>query len=67
MTQNNKEKEGIQLVCPRCGRGDTNRINPNGEREEPWFYKGKNPFYAPCPHCKTSVNILKQTNPSKKE
>lgn len=28
----------------------------NGESYE-WDYKGNNPFYAPCPRCRSSIKI----------
>ncbi len=33
----------IKLTCQRC--------------DKEWTYKGRNPFYATCPDCKTSVKI----------
>src|SRR5690606_39012388 len=35
----------IAAQCPRCGYE--------------WTYKGKNPFFASCPLCKTTVKLRK--------
>ena len=40
------------LKCknPRC-------IESNKGKEYEWDYKGKNPFFATCPRCRSSVKI----------
>lgn len=35
-------------------------IKSNKGKSYEWDYKGKNPFYATCPRCRTSVKINKK-------
>lgn len=39
------------VTCQRC--------------DNVWEYKGNSTYYASCPNCKTSVNLLKQDTQKK--
>ena len=32
-------------------------IEANNGKPYEWEYKGENPFYAPCPRCRSSVKL----------
>lgn len=42
-------------------------IESNEGKPYEWEYKGKNPFYAPCPRCRSSVKIIKEEEVKKNE
>ena len=39
------KQKAISLKCQRC--------------QHSWYYKGRNKYDAPCPHCRTYVTIKK--------
>jgi hypothetical protein len=41
----------VRLKCHRC--------------DNDWTYKGKNPYYACCTHCKATVSVRKQKQDQK--